>query len=130
LDACPVCSASRYKIRRDDLGNVEGECPRKRISAMVMWYALIIPRLKRLFNNKEHAKWLLWHKEEHKVHAMLRHPAHGSQWRAVDREFLEFANDGRNLRFGLSTDGMNPFGEQSSNHNLQRKSSIAEHSQY
>ena len=47
---------------------------------------------------------------------MLRHPVDGSQWRAIDREFPEFANDARNLRFALSTDGMNPFGEQSSSH--------------
>ena len=55
-------------------------------------------------------------KEGHKVDNMLRHPADGSQWRAIDREFSEFANDARNLRFALSTDGMNPFGEQSSSH--------------
>ena len=41
---------------------------------------------------------------------MLRHPADGSQWRAIDREFPEFANKARNLRFAVSTDGMNPFG--------------------
>ena len=39
LDACPVCHASRYKIRRDDPGDVEGERPRKKIPAKVMWYA-------------------------------------------------------------------------------------------
>jgi hypothetical protein len=34
LDECPVCKASRYKLRRDDSGNVEGEeCPRKKIPA-------------------------------------------------------------------------------------------------
>jgi hypothetical protein len=43
LDACPVCRASRYKIRRDDPGDVEGngERPRKRISAKVkalVWF--------------------------------------------------------------------------------------------
>ena len=42
--------------------------------------------------------------------------ADGSQWRAIDKEFLEFAKDARNLRFALSTNGMNPFGEQSSCH--------------
>ena len=47
---------------------------------------------------------------------MLRHPADGSQWRKVDRTFPTFANEARNIRFGLSTDGMNPFGEQSSGH--------------
>ena len=116
LDACPVCTALRYKIRRDDPGDVEGERPRKRVPAKVMWYAPIIPRLKRLFRNKEHARLLRWHKEDRKKDVMLRHPADGSQWRKIDREFPNFAQDARNLRFGLSTDGMNPFGEQSCSH--------------
>jgi hypothetical protein len=47
---------------------------------------------------------------------MLRHPADGSQWRKIDRKFEDFAGDARNIQFGLSTDGFNPFGEQSSNH--------------
>jgi hypothetical protein len=106
LDACPVCHVSRYKIRRDDPGDVEAERPWKKIPAKVMWYAPILPRLKRLFGNKEHAKLLRWHKEDHKVDNMLRHPADGFQWRAIDREFLEFVDDARNLRFALSTDGI------------------------
>jgi hypothetical protein len=42
---------------------------------------------------------------------MLRHPADRSQWRKIDRVFKDFAGDARNLRFGLNTDGFNPFGE-------------------
>jgi hypothetical protein len=48
---------------------------------------------------------------------MWRHRVDGSQWRNVDREFLDFDNDARNIRFGLSTDGMNPFGEWGSSRN-------------
>ena len=41
LNECPVCTALRYKIRGDDPGDdVEGEKPRKRVPAKVMWYAL------------------------------------------------------------------------------------------
>ncbi|KAK1646115.1 hypothetical protein QYE76_063920 [Lolium multiflorum] len=98
LEKCPVCNALRYKIRRDDPGDVEGEPPRKRVPAKVMWYAPIIPRLKRLFRNKEHARLLRWHKEDRKKDEMLRHPADGSQWRKIDREFPDFAEDARNLR--------------------------------
>jgi hypothetical protein len=47
---------------------------------------------------------------------MLRYPADGSQFRAIDRELPKFADNTRNLRFALSTDGMNPFREQSSSH--------------
>ena len=80
LDTCPICHASRYKISRDDPGDVEGngERPKKRIPTKVMWYAPIIPRLKCLFKNKEHAKLLRWHKEDCKVDDMLRHPVDGS----------------------------------------------------
>jgi hypothetical protein len=43
LNACPICSALQYKIRRDDPGDVEGERPKKRNPAKVMWYAPIKP---------------------------------------------------------------------------------------
>ena len=56
LDACPVCGALRYKIRKEDPGDIEGERPRKRVPAKAVWYSTIIPRLKRMFRNKENAK--------------------------------------------------------------------------
>jgi hypothetical protein len=97
LEACPVCTALRYMIRRDDPGDVEGEPPRKRFPAKVMWYSPIIPRLKPLFRNKEHARLLWWNKENYKKDAMLRHPADGSQWRKIKRDYPDFAGDARNL---------------------------------
>jgi hypothetical protein len=36
LEACPICTALRYKIRRDDPGDVDGEPPRKRVPTKVM----------------------------------------------------------------------------------------------
>jgi hypothetical protein len=45
-----------------------------------------------------------------------RHPADGSQWRKIDKKYKDFAGEARNIRFGLSTDGFNPFGEFSSGH--------------
>ena len=65
-NARPVCGALRYKIRRDDPGDVDGEPPRKRVPAKVMWNAPIIPRLKHLFKNEEHAKLMRWHSENRK----------------------------------------------------------------
>ena len=66
LNACLICGALCYKINRDDPGDVEGERPRKKIPTKVMWYAPILPRLKRLFQNKEHAKAMRWHREDRK----------------------------------------------------------------
>ena len=54
LDKCPKCNASRYKPM-DDL--IEDD--RKKKSTMkVLYYLPIIPRLKRLFDNKKDAKLL------------------------------------------------------------------------
>jgi hypothetical protein len=116
LEACPVCSALRYKIRRDDPGDVDGEPVKKRVPAKLVWYFPIIPRLKRFFKNKDNAKLIRWHKEDRKEDHMIRHPADGSQWRNLNREYPQFDNDPRNIRFALSADGMNPYGEFGSAH--------------
>ena len=47
---------------------------------------------------------------------LLTHPSDASQWKALDLEFPEFGGDSRNIRLGASTDGLNPFGSQSSTH--------------
>ena len=36
LDPCPVCDAEWYKIRQNDLGDVDGEPARKKVPAKVM----------------------------------------------------------------------------------------------
>jgi hypothetical protein len=64
--------------------------------------------------NKEHAKLMTWHKKDRKQDNMLRHLADGSQWRKIDTTYNDFAGEARNIRFGLSIDGFNPFGEFSS----------------
>ena len=66
--------------------------------------------------NKANAKLLQWHTREHKKDAMLHHPVDGIQWRKFDRKHKDFATEVRNIRFGLSIDGMNPFGETNSSY--------------
>ena len=47
---------------------------------------------------------------------MLRHATDGSQWSKINKEFPNFADNTRNLMFGLIKDGMNLFGKESSRH--------------
>jgi hypothetical protein len=47
---------------------------------------------------------------------MLHHSANGIQWRNFDWKHKDFAAEVRNIRFRLSTDGMNPFGETYNSH--------------
>jgi hypothetical protein len=40
---------------------------------------------------------------------MIRHPADTTQWENIDSQNPGFAFDPRNIRIAMSTDGMNPF---------------------
>jgi hypothetical protein len=59
-----------------------------------------------------------WHSSnEHKDDGKLRHPADAQKWKDFNENHKDFAKEPRNVRFTLSTDGMNPFTERSSKHN-------------
>nr|KYP31721.1 hypothetical protein KK1_047813 [Cajanus cajan] len=113
LKVCPTCGLSRFKKKTDgSSGEEEIEGP----PAKVLWYLPIIPRFKRLFAIKEDAKNLTWHENGRKCDNFLRHPADSPQLKRIDETFPEFGAESRNLRIGLATDGMNPYGNLSSKH--------------
>ncbi|XP_021847401.1 uncharacterized protein [Spinacia oleracea] len=113
LDKCPRCGKSRYKLPD---GVMPGE-GKKGPSAKLLCYLPIIPRFRRLFSIKKEAKNLRWHADKRKKDWLLRHPVDSPQWKDINEEFPEFGKEDRNLRLALSTDGMNPFGSLSSQHN-------------
>ncbi|XP_076936718.1 uncharacterized protein LOC143603987 [Bidens hawaiensis] len=111
---CFKCGASRYKCKTktDDVDeDVKNGQPAK-----LLWYLPIIPRLKRLFPNEKEAKLLRWHSDNRINDGKLRHVADSPQWKNIDNMYPEFGNEVRNIRFGLSSDGINPFGAMSSIH--------------
>jgi hypothetical protein len=72
-----------------------------------------------MFSNPRDAKLLLWH-VTHKTDGKIRHPMDGRQWKHFDLDHQEdFSNYSRNIRFGLSMDGMNLFGEMRNPHSGQ-----------
>ena len=92
-------------------------CHEKRPATKVMWYFPIIPCLKHLFATAKTTKLIWWHAKDRVNDGKLRHPADGAQWRAINHSYKRsFSNEIRNIRFGLSTDGMNSFNMVSSNH--------------
>ncbi|CAM8934354.1 unnamed protein product [Rhodiola kirilowii] len=53
---------------------------------------------------------MCWHASARAdVHRMV-HPSDGESWKHFDRCHPNFASESRNVRFGLSTDGFNPWG--------------------
>nr|XP_027193555.1 uncharacterized protein LOC101504995 [Cicer arietinum] len=113
LTKCPRCGLSRYKMKDGDSIYDESS---KRPPAKVLWYLPIVPRFKRLFANTNDAKNARWHAHERKRDGQLRHPTDSLQWKKIDDLYPEFGSEPRNLRLGLATDGMNPYGNLSSNH--------------
>jgi predicted nucleic acid-binding Zn-ribbon protein len=90
----------------------------KKIPALVIWYLPVVDQLGCLFANPKDAKLMSWYvSDEHKDDGKLRHPADGQQWKDFNENHKDFAKELRNVRFTLSTDGMNPFAERSSKHN-------------
>jgi hypothetical protein len=88
----------------------------RKIPALVMWYLPVINHLKHMFSNPRDTELLLWHVNR-KTDEKIRHPVDGRQWKQFDLAHQEdFSNDPRNIRCGLSTDGMSPFGEMRNPH--------------
>jgi hypothetical protein len=103
-------------LEETPLGN---DANKRRIPALVMWYLLVTDRLWCMFLNPKEAALMTWWFDERKVDDdMIAHPADCSQWQAFDAEYkAEFSDDDpRNVWFGLSTDGMNPFNERMTDH--------------
>ncbi|XP_056695640.1 uncharacterized protein [Spinacia oleracea] len=108
LHECPTCGTSRYKVKSNGENTNE--------PAKVMWYLPVVPRLKRLFANAKDAENLTWHADGRNKDGMLRHAADSPQWKHIDTNFPNFSRETRNLRLRLCTDGINPFGNMSSQH--------------
>jgi len=102
-DTCPRCSASRWE--RDKHTGEE----KKGIPAKVLQYFPIKDRFKRMFRSKKMAEDLRWHFSNASDDGTMRHPVDSLAWAQVNDKWPQFAAEPRNLRLGLSTDGMNPF---------------------
>jgi hypothetical protein len=136
---CSVCGASRYKrnyhhvyadtikkkikknknkttiapeIVADEADLDKEDMTKRKIPALVMWYLSVIDHLKHVFSNPRDVELVHWHSEKHRENdEEIRHPADRTEWKNFDLQYPEFSVESRNIRFALSTDGMNPFGE-------------------
>ena len=115
MSKCLVCGTSRYKVKDDKESNYD-EKSQKGPPAKVLWYLPIIPRFKCLFANEDDTKDLTWHANGRISDGMVRHPTDCSQGKKIDGLYLDFGNEPRNLRLGLASDGMNPYGTLSTQH--------------
>ena len=111
---CPTCGVSRYKVNDDECSN--GAATTNSLPTKVCWYFPIIQRFKRFFASAYDAKDLRWHADGRIIDGLLWHPVDSPQWKTIDRLYPKFGEDPINLRLGLASDGMNPFGNLSTSH--------------
>ncbi|XP_066320623.1 uncharacterized protein [Miscanthus floridulus] len=103
-NVCPVCKTSRW----------QDETRNKKVPHKVLRHFPLLPRLKRIFASKRTSKETQWHKKKRTpVDNVMSHPADGEAWKDFDTREPSFADDPRNLRLALATDGFNPFGNMS-----------------
>ena len=98
---CPHCGSPRF---------IRGNIPAK-----VLRHFPLIPRLRRMFGIQKISELLVWHHHNKSTDGLMRGPADSPQWAFIDSKYAKFASDPRRLRFILTADGVNPFGNKSCN---------------
>lgn len=99
----PRCSESRWERDKHTVEEKKG------VPCKVLRYFPIKDRFKRMFRSKRLAEDLCWHFNNATEDGSMRHPVDSLTWVQVNDKKPKFASEARNLRLGLSTDGMNPF---------------------
>ncbi|XP_073120385.1 uncharacterized protein [Henckelia pumila] len=107
LTECKICEHPRYKpSRRRENHNHSKQTPYKR-----MYYFPITPRLQRLYASTATASHMRWHHDHHFDGDTMTHPSDSPTWCHFDETHPGFADEIRNVRLGISTDGFQPFGQ-------------------
>ena len=92
--------------------NASSKKKKKKPIKILRWFPLK-PRLQRLFMPFEIANHMKWHANGYVNDDLLRHPTDFKAWKLFDSKYIVFSFD---VRLGLATDGLNPYGNMSSAH--------------
>lgn len=106
LSECSKCNRSRY---------IGGS---NTVLVRVLRYFSLIKKLSRMFLCPEIAKHMRWHATNHSQDQKMRSAVDNEQWRFIEEKFPSFSQHPRNIRMGLSLDGVNPHSFQSSKYSV------------
>ncbi|CAK8538606.1 unnamed protein product [Lathyrus sativus] len=107
--SCHVCGAPRWNEDVKGNDHVEKNHKSHKVPSKVLRHFPLIPRLQRLLMCSKTASSLRWYDEERSKDGKLRHPADAEAWKEFDKCHSEFADEPRNIRLGLASDGFNLF---------------------
>ncbi|XP_049389030.1 uncharacterized protein LOC125853389 [Solanum stenotomum] len=108
VETCKYCHTSRWKPKKKSntdhtpTTRKKKKKKQKKNPAKILRYFPLKPRLQRLFMCSKIAKHMKWHAEDDNKDGTLRHPRDSEAWK----------------KFGLASDGFNPFGTMSTSHSI------------
>lgn len=106
LQQCSKCGAERYR-----------KVGKSKVPLRVLRHFPLIPRLQRMFSTPVQASFMTEHARIASTDGSMRGAFDSHQWKHINyRWWNEFAQEDRNLRLGLATDGVNPFSIKRSTH--------------
>lgn len=105
--SCPQCKEPRFKVKQGKFGPKQTKEP-----SMVLRHFPVGERLKRYYSTPSISEEMTWHDRAEVSSEYMCHPVDSHQCALVKKKFPEFAKEGRNVWFGISTDGFNPHGTQ------------------
>ena len=84
---------------------------------MLRWFPLL-PRILHIYRAKRLSELQTWHAKNRstdgKMRLVIDSPAH----HFIETQWCKFATDSRNIRLGMATDGISPFGTMRSKYSL------------
>ncbi|XP_050207513.1 uncharacterized protein LOC126656931 [Mercurialis annua] len=105
LTHCKVCNYVRWKpVTHGKSAKRKANVPYSK-----MFYFPITPRLQRLYASKATARHMMWHADHEMDGDKMCHPSDSPAWKRFSELHSEFADEGRNIRLGLCSDGFQPF---------------------
>ena len=104
---CPKCKSSRFM----EVDSGDGQKRQLDIPLTILRHLPFIPRIQRLYMTEESTKQMTWHKNGKRYNPdKMVHASDGEAWKHFDDIHREKAEEARNVRVALATDGFNPYG--------------------
>ncbi|KAL0300169.1 UNVERIFIED_CONTAM: hypothetical protein Scaly_2567700 [Sesamum calycinum] len=76
-------------------------------------YLVLTPRLQKLYSSREITEHRTWPATHQTTEGSMRYPSDAEAWKHFDRMYPDFAEEPRNVRLGLCTDGFAPHSQYS-----------------
>ena len=114
-----MCGVSRWKSSdTHPIDEFNQSSKKKKITAKVLCYFHLKPRLQRLYISSKTSSHMKWHVDGCMTGKITRHPIDSFAWKNFNKVHPSFSQEPRNVSLSLASDGFNPFGNMSISYSM------------